>query len=814
MLRVIQECFNSADPQVLVAALMQWRCLVYAFQWEGRVGFKKCVQLIMTPIVSILSNKESTVEVRLACVRCWATLVYALGDGVATHTEILIKPITKAVVADGSIEAMEVVARVLTALLNQFVLSPDKIPKFVVSPMIIGTTTLAAGDGKSLAETHGPFSSVDEFTKGDNTQVLGQYVVGVPVESASGVVPIVIEYIGGYIAALCSGKSTMPTGGLPSFVCLCDAACTSLNALDKDTNEDISSYLASIWSVFVTTAPICPGQDPCGCPLVESENPKSPHEVLFYAITNSVGTRLAQTVSLGPDVVDRVFPPADDSETKETTAVPEFTSALAALLPATEAEPTIPPRPIPVAHLTNAMTLTLWLNDAIGRNGGISASCWRSLESSSVWHGQNTLDHSALAANLGMRIAFHLLQFIDSANRDGLAEALVSVLEQLSLPSDVNCYGLDSGSDLECLAYVFFKRIILFAGSPWFADALLKQPPITAPCDSTNESEETSTVKHWALMWKCADDAVVRLIKETNLVVHQPTAAIFARLARESVKSADAAEWVPHACSISVLLGIAAVGSACGGTWTAPESISAFAEAEVTDEKSRHCFYLLGISLFDQTISMLDKIKDPQTVRQILCQLGGVLDKVLESDPAASTPLPQDELASFLVAAEHSPILDSKTTASGLVKALCGILESDALVKKAPKVIQEPADVDMAPTQDPPAVLPEISGVSGQPSQPSQPKKRSRVSPQASSDCTSEQSTPTKKRKSKRSKKRTPPPTLSSVLGQLEALLMDTGSQSLEELCQVQGRLTGIQQSLCEVMGSKLKSQNAGQGTE
>ncbi|ORX74130.1 hypothetical protein DL89DRAFT_10278 [Linderina pennispora] len=206
MLRVIQECFNSADPQVLVAALMQWRCLVYAFQWEGRVGFKKCVQLIMTPIVSILSNKESAVEVRLACVRCWATLVYALGDGVATHTETLIKPITKAVVADGSIEVMEVVARVLTALLNQFVLSPDKIPKFVVSPMIIGTTTLAAGDGKSLAETHGPFSSVDEFTKGDNTQVLGQYVVGVPVESASGIVPIVIEYIGGYIAALCSGE--------------------------------------------------------------------------------------------------------------------------------------------------------------------------------------------------------------------------------------------------------------------------------------------------------------------------------------------------------------------------------------------------------------------------------------------------------------------------------------------------------------------------------------------------------------------------------------------------------------------------------
>ncbi|ORX74131.1 hypothetical protein DL89DRAFT_10271 [Linderina pennispora] len=133
-----------------------------------------------------------------------------------------------------------------------------------------------------------------------------------------------------------------------------------------------ASYLASIWSVFVTTAPICPGQEPCGCPLVESENPKSPHEVLFYAITNNVGTRLAQTVSLGPDVVDQVFPPVDDSTAKVTAVVSEFTSALAALLPATEAEPTTPSRPIPVAHLTNAMTLTLWLNDAIGRNGGIS----------------------------------------------------------------------------------------------------------------------------------------------------------------------------------------------------------------------------------------------------------------------------------------------------------------------------------------------------------------------------------------------------------------------------------------------------------
>ncbi|KAJ1952753.1 hypothetical protein GGI12_006168, partial [Dipsacomyces acuminosporus] len=158
MLKVIQQCFNVTEAPTLIAALMQWRCLIYAFFMSGRLLNTKCIDLILTPVTSILSRADATAEVRLACIRCWATLIYALGEEIGSYLYVVTKVVDLAS-KDPSIEVRETVARVLASLLNQFCLPEDKMPKFAIPQMIIGTTVRAAGEGKNLSETHGPFSS-------------------------------------------------------------------------------------------------------------------------------------------------------------------------------------------------------------------------------------------------------------------------------------------------------------------------------------------------------------------------------------------------------------------------------------------------------------------------------------------------------------------------------------------------------------------------------------------------------------------------------------------------------------------------------
>ncbi|KAJ2515612.1 hypothetical protein GGI11_003710 [Coemansia sp. RSA 2049] len=200
MLHIMQKCFNSDDTRVLVAALMQWRCLIYAFLVQGQLGRLKCVKLVMTPILALLAaNSRASSEVRLASVRCWATLVYALGEGIDAHMDI-VTSVAAATAGDQCIEVREVVARVLASLMNQMVLPEEKIARFVIPKMIIGTTTLAAADGKALSTTRGPFSS-DSVYSGDHTETLCHYVVGVSANSPalSALTDAVMSFVKQYV---------------------------------------------------------------------------------------------------------------------------------------------------------------------------------------------------------------------------------------------------------------------------------------------------------------------------------------------------------------------------------------------------------------------------------------------------------------------------------------------------------------------------------------------------------------------------------------------------------------------------------------
>ncbi|KAJ2521381.1 hypothetical protein GGI11_002027 [Coemansia sp. RSA 2049] len=94
----------------------------------------------------------------------------------------IVTSVAAATAGDQCIEVREVVARVLASLMNQMVLPEEKIARFVIPKMIIGTTTLAAADGKALSTTRGPFSS-DSVYSGDHTETLCRYVVGISANS-------------------------------------------------------------------------------------------------------------------------------------------------------------------------------------------------------------------------------------------------------------------------------------------------------------------------------------------------------------------------------------------------------------------------------------------------------------------------------------------------------------------------------------------------------------------------------------------------------------------------------------------------------
>ncbi|KAJ2758094.1 hypothetical protein H4S06_002861 [Coemansia sp. BCRC 34490] len=213
VLHIMQKCFNSDDTRVLVAALMQWRCLIYAFLVQGQLGRLKCVKLVMTPILALLAaNSRASSEVRLASVRCWATLVYALGEGIDAHMDI-VTSVAAATAGDQCIEVREVAARVLASLMNQMVLPEEKIARFVIPKMIIGTTTLAAADGKALSTTRGPFSS-DSVYSGDHTETLCRYVVGVSANSPalSALTDAIISFVKQYVCNPVRGETGSNSG--------------------------------------------------------------------------------------------------------------------------------------------------------------------------------------------------------------------------------------------------------------------------------------------------------------------------------------------------------------------------------------------------------------------------------------------------------------------------------------------------------------------------------------------------------------------------------------------------------------------------
>ncbi|KAJ1720783.1 hypothetical protein LPJ53_004614 [Coemansia erecta] len=204
---VLEPCFGAAGEDARVAALMQWRCLVYALHVQKLLHHRRYAGLVLRPIAGLLRAAQPE-AVHAACVRTWATLVYALGE----HSGGLIQAVLEAPAlaqGHGSAQVRAVVCRVLGGLLNRFELPAARVSAFVVPQMIVGTTTLAAADGaRSLASTHGPFSA-EATAAGDHTAVLARYIIGLDV--ASPTVPVLARAALKYVQAQAQAQAQAET---------------------------------------------------------------------------------------------------------------------------------------------------------------------------------------------------------------------------------------------------------------------------------------------------------------------------------------------------------------------------------------------------------------------------------------------------------------------------------------------------------------------------------------------------------------------------------------------------------------------------
>ncbi|KAJ2779513.1 hypothetical protein GGI15_003854 [Coemansia interrupta] len=231
LVAVLEPCFGADAADARVAALMQWRCLVYALHVQRQLHHRRFASLVLKPIAGLLASAGQPEAVHVACVRTWATLVYALGEHSGGLVQMVLE-VPALAQAHASPAVRTVVCRMLAALLNRFALPAARVSAFVVPQMIVGTTTLAADEGaRSLASTHGPFSS-EATAPGDHTAVLARYVIGL--DAASPTVPVVaraaLAYAQGCVAVAVDAGLDAEFGALCATLA---AALASLRAEDE-----------------------------------------------------------------------------------------------------------------------------------------------------------------------------------------------------------------------------------------------------------------------------------------------------------------------------------------------------------------------------------------------------------------------------------------------------------------------------------------------------------------------------------------------------------------------------------------------------
>ncbi|KAJ2758509.1 hypothetical protein IWQ57_006813, partial [Coemansia nantahalensis] len=216
---------------------------------------------------------------------------------IGSHIDIIAR-VVALVADDACADVRAVVARVLASLFNKFALAESSVAQFVIPRMVIGTTTLAASDGKSLSDTHGPFSSESSYGA-DHTVVLCKYVTGLGASSPT--VPVVadtaVKFIHRYLlaerrAAEDCGPSADPQDPQRrhrSFAGLCKALAAAIAALAAAQQRQLTT---AITQVFVSTLAPPGARDPALDSGYACGYDRSPHALLYAALVDGLGDGL------------------------------------------------------------------------------------------------------------------------------------------------------------------------------------------------------------------------------------------------------------------------------------------------------------------------------------------------------------------------------------------------------------------------------------------------------------------------------------------------------------------------------------------
>ncbi|KAJ1968289.1 Translation machinery-associated protein 22 [Dispira parvispora] len=116
LLKVLERYFNGEKERERLTAYVQWKMLCYVLAQNKRRQHEKLAQVILVPITNALEHSQNS-RIRLAAIRAWVWLLYALGSGLSQLFTLMIEPIVPRILKNQTDETRMILLLVCRALL-------------------------------------------------------------------------------------------------------------------------------------------------------------------------------------------------------------------------------------------------------------------------------------------------------------------------------------------------------------------------------------------------------------------------------------------------------------------------------------------------------------------------------------------------------------------------------------------------------------------------------------------------------------------------------------------------------------------------
>ncbi|KAJ1657391.1 Translation machinery-associated protein 22 [Dispira simplex] len=116
LLKVLEGYFNGTKERDRLTAYTQWKVVCYVLAQNKRLQHEKLVRVILVPITNVLQHSKNN-RLRLAAVRAWVWLLYALGSELSHFFTLVIEPIVPCILNNQSDDTRALLLLVCRALL-------------------------------------------------------------------------------------------------------------------------------------------------------------------------------------------------------------------------------------------------------------------------------------------------------------------------------------------------------------------------------------------------------------------------------------------------------------------------------------------------------------------------------------------------------------------------------------------------------------------------------------------------------------------------------------------------------------------------